>query len=464
MIRLRLNLFKFSLNLVGLLLPLFSFAIAGYIRFGPTFFSWSQSHLDVRAYLGLLLLTSISWALLSRQYGLTSPEKLFAAGGKSRRIASACGLTFLVISVGSSFYREAQFSHFFLVLSCILLFFLTVASQILFRVILESLRRRGKYCIRVLIIGADDFARGMAGRLMHGQLTPCQIAGYVALPNQIVSVSDSPVYEWHEIPKLAAGNGIDEALLAIPYAMFGEIPSLLRGLEPLCVPTRAFLTFGDEVEIKEQLFDFGGMPLLDLKPTPTESMSYALIKRPFDVIFSMLVLFLTFPLMILISIVIKLTSPGPVLFVQDRVGFKGQVFRMHKFRTMRGSDKEASTRWTVENDPRCTPIGSFLRRTSLDELPQFFNVLRGDMSVVGPRPERPYFVEKFVKETESYNSRHHIKAGITGWAQVNGLRGDTSIPERIQYDLYYMRNWSLGFDLQIILLTLLRGFLNKNAY
>jgi lipopolysaccharide/colanic/teichoic acid biosynthesis glycosyltransferase len=131
---------------------------------------------------------------------------------------------------------------------------------------------------------------------------------------------------------------------------------------------------------------------------------------------------------------------------------------------MMGSESEEGTRWTVENDPRCTPIGSFLRRTSLDELPQFFNVLKGDMSVVGPRPERPYFVEKFVKDTESYNSRHYMKGGITGWAQINGLRGDTSIPERIRYDLYYMRNWSLGFDLQIILLTLIRGFTNKNAY
>jgi Undecaprenyl-phosphate glucose phosphotransferase len=464
MIRLRLNLFKFSLNLAVLLLPVLSFGIAGYLRFDSPFFSRPAGHLDVRAYLGLLLLTSISWVLLSRQYGLTSPEKLFAAGGKSRRIASACGLTFLVTSVGSSFYEGIQFSRIFLVLSCILLFFLAVACQIIFRVFLESLRRRGKYCIRALIIGADDFAQGMAKRLMHGQLTPCQVAGYVALPNQSVSVSDRPVYQLGEIPKLALSNGIDEAVLAIPYARFGEIPSLLRSLEPLCVPTRAFLTFGEEVEIKDQLFDFGGMPMLDLKPTPTESMSYALIKRPFDVIFSLFVLFASLPLLTLIAIAVKLTSPGPVFFVQERVGFKGQVFRMYKFRTMAGSDKEASTRWTVENDPRCTPVGTFLRKTSLDELPQFFNVLRGDMSIVGPRPERPYFVEKFVQEMETYNSRHNMKAGITGWAQVNGLRGDTSISDRIQYDLYYMRNWSLGFDLQIILLTLLRGFLNKNAY
>ena len=158
MIRLRLNLFKFSLNFVELLLPLLSFTLAGYIRFDLPFFAASKD------YIGLLLLTTISWALLSRQYGLTSPVNLFAAGGKSRRIASACGATFLVTFVGASFYRNAQFSRSFLVLSCVLLFFLTFTSQILFRVILESLRRRGKYCIRVLIIGADDFALGVFDR------------------------------------------------------------------------------------------------------------------------------------------------------------------------------------------------------------------------------------------------------------------------------------------------------------
>jgi Undecaprenyl-phosphate glucose phosphotransferase len=464
MLRFRLNLFKFSLNFVGALLPLLSFAIAAYLRFDSPIFAAANGPMDFRAYGGLLLLTTISWTLLSRRYGLTSPLKLFAAGGKSRRIASACGATFLVTFVGTTFYRNTQFSRTFLVLSCVLLFFLTIISQILFRVVLESQRRRGKYCIRALIIGADDFAREMANRLMHGQLTPCQVAGYVALPGQNISVTDGPVYQLEDIPRIAAGNGIDEAVIAIPYAQFGAIPMLLRSLEPLCVPTRAFLIFGDGVQIEEQLFDFGGMPMLDLKPTPTESMAYALIKRPFDFIFSIVVLIISLPLMIAIAIAIKLSSRGAVLFVQERVGFKGQIFRMYKFRTMAGADQEAETRWTVEHDPRCTSLGSFLRRTSLDELPQFFNVLKGDMSVVGPRPERPYFVEKFMKDMDNYNNRHYMKAGITGWAQINGLRGDTSIPERIRYDLYYMRNWSLGFDLQIILLTLLRGFLNRNAY
>jgi exopolysaccharide biosynthesis polyprenyl glycosylphosphotransferase len=170
-------------------------------------------------------------------------------------------------------------------------------------------------------------------------------------------------------------------------------------------------------------------------------------------VFSSLVIVFAFPALLVIAIAIRLSSTGPILFAQERVGLKAQIFRMYKFRTMRVSNsEEAGTRWTIRHDPRCTKIGAFLRRTSLDELPQFFNVLKGDMSVVGPRPERPFFVRKFSKELQTYNSRHYVKAGITGWAQVNGFRGDTSICKRVQYDLYYLRHWSIGFDLQIILL------------
>ena len=205
--------------------------------------------------------------------------------------------------------------------------------------------------------------------------------------------------------------------------------------------------------------------MLDLKPTAAESLSYVVMKRSFDLVFSLFVVLLTLPLTVAIAIAIKLSSPGPIFFAQERVGLKGQIFRMYKFRTMRmSSTEEAGKRRAVRNDPRRTRIGAFLRRTSLDELPQFFNVLKGDMSVVGPRPEMLFFVRKFSTELAKYNYRHYVKAEITGCAQVNGLRGDTSIPDRIQYDLYYLRNWSIGFDLQIILLTLLRGMSDRNAY
>jgi len=231
------------------------------------------------------------------------------------------------------------------------------------------------------------------------------------------------------------------------------------------LPVRAILDFGDHMMVRERLFQFGRLQILDLTATPAESLKYALLKRCFDVVFAIFALVVTAPIMVLVATAIRLTSTGPALFVQERVGLNGKTFRMYKFRTMRISSRtESDNQWTTANDPRRTPIGSFLRRTSLDELPQFLNVLKGDMSVVGPRPERPGFVKKFLTEVSRYNYRHRLKVGITGWAQVNGWRGDTSIRRRVEHDLYYLQNWNFFFDLRIIFLTLFSRYRNKNAY
>jgi len=465
MLRLRLHLVNLILQLVVVCLPAWAFLIAGYLRFSAATWFELPMAFDLRAYLVLLIFTTVAWAFVSNHFGLARPQRIFAAGGKTRKIAAACAITYVLTVVGTFFYREAQFSRVFVVLSGIVLFLLTIGCQIVFRFVLEGLRRRGKHCLRLLIIGADQFAADTASRLLRGQITPCQIAGYVALVGQTIAVADRPVYQLSDLPALAIGNGLDEAILAVPNPLFAEIPSLLQQLNPLCVPIRAVLDWGEGVKISDQLFDLGGIQMLDLKPTAAESVSYFVMKRVFDLVFSGLILLFLFPLLALIAAAIKLTSHGPVFFAQERVGLKGQIFKMYKFRTMRmAPDEESGTRWTIRNDPRCTRIGAFLRHTSLDEIPQFLNVLKGDMSVVGPRPERPYYVHKFAAELERYNSRHYVKAGITGWAQVNGLRGDTSIAKRIQYDLYYLRHWSIGFDLQIILLTVFRGIVNKNAY
>ena len=178
-----------------------------------------------------------------------------------------------------------------------------------------------------------------------------------------------------------------------------------------------------------------------------------------------LILIATFPILVSIGFVIKLTSSGPILYRQDRIGMDGHRFQMLKFRTMRvGAEKETGPVWAKENDHRRTKIGSFLRRTSLDELPQLFNVLKGEMSLIGPRPERPHFIKEFKDRIPLYMLRHKTKAGMTGWAQVNGWRGNTSLEKRIEHDLYYIQNWSIGFDLRILLMTLWRGFFSKSAY
>jgi Undecaprenyl-phosphate glucose phosphotransferase len=267
------------------------------------------------------------------------------------------------------------------------------------------------------------------------------------------------------IPNFSNGHSIDDVLIALPAGRLSDVQKVTPALEKLCVPTRVVVDLGERVNVRDRLIELGGIHMLDIRPTLAETGPYLFEKRIFDIAFSALILLVSLPLSLLVAAAVRLSSPGPIFFAQERVGLNGRLFRMYKFRTMRvGTQEEGDTKWTSSNDPRRTAVGTFLRRTNLDELPQFVNVLKGDMSIVGPRPERPHFVEKFLDEFDRYNFRHTFKAGITGWAQVNGWRGDTSIAKRVEYDLYYLRNWSLTFDLQIITLTFLRLFNSKNAY
>jgi putative colanic acid biosynthesis UDP-glucose lipid carrier transferase len=210
--------------------------------------------------------------------------------------------------------------------------------------------------------------------------------------------------------------------------------------------------------------EFAGLPVVNVSVSPMEGPNW-LIKRVEDAMFSLAILVLISPLLLAIAIGVKLSSPGPVFYRQERVGWNGRPFEMLKFRSMPvDTENETGPVWAKRGEHRATGFGAFLRRTSLDELPQFINVLRGEMSIVGPRPERPVFVEKFKDEIPDYMKKHLVKAGITGWAQINGWRGDTDLEKRIEYDLYYIENWSLWFDIKIILLTLIKGFVHKNAY
>ena len=208
-----------------------------------------------------------------------------------------------------------------------------------------------------------------------------------------------------------------------------------------------------------------GLPVINIRYVPLTNTGNRIIKRTVDIVGSIVGIMITSPIMLLCAVAVKCSSPGPVIFKQERVGLHNKTFYMYKFRSMRtqapASEQKA---WTVKDDPRVTAVGKVLRHTSLDELPQLFNILKGDMSLIGPRPERPQFVEKFKEEIPRYMVKHQVRPGLTGWAQVNGLRGDTSIRKRIEYDIYYIENWTLGFDIKIIFLTFFTGFINKNAY
>jgi Undecaprenyl-phosphate glucose phosphotransferase len=211
--------------------------------------------------------------------------------------------------------------------------------------------------------------------------------------------------------------------------------------------------------------DLSGLPVINIRNVPLSNTGSKIIKRLMDIFGSLVAIVLFSPVMLTVALLIKITSPGPIIFNQVRVGLHNKEFNMYKFRSMRVQTAEEEKKgWTTKDDPRVTKIGKFIRRTSIDELPQFFNVLKGDMSLIGPRPERPQFVEQYKEEIPKYMIKHQVRPGITGWAQVNGFRGDTSIKLRIEHDIYYIENWTVGFDIKILFLTVFKGFVNENAY
>jgi Undecaprenyl-phosphate glucose phosphotransferase len=411
----------------------------------------------------LVFFSSVVWAIMASWYKVTSVDELFRERTGARAAWSACLATAMVLVGLLYFGHHEVFPRGLFVCTTIILLILTLLVHAVFRLLYRAKLRLGRP-IRILIVGADEFARDAALRLQRLSLAPCEVVGFAPLPGQVPS-QGMHLYELSEISKLHPGNGIDEAVVAVHPAQFSQIPEILATLGKLCVPIRAIIDLGEGIVVRERLFQVGRMQMLDLTATPADSPDYALLKRAFDVGFASTVLLITSPFMIAIAILIRVTSVGPVLFTQERVGLNGLPFRMYKFRTMKvNPSSESDTYWTTESDPRRTRLGSFLRKTSLDELPQFVNVLKGEMSVVGPRPERPHFVQEFLQSIERYNHRHCLRVGITGWAQVNGWRGDTSIEKRVEHDLYYLQNWSFGLDLRIILMTISSILVGKNAY
>ena len=461
---LRLKLYRLSLKVYTYLLPILAFYLGWYAWKECCAFLGRPVLFSFHGHLNQMLFGTLVWAFVSEHYRVTSFDELFRERTGARAAWSACLTTSFVLLALLYFSRNDIYPRGLLIWDVTALLALTVMLHAIFRVAFRSSVSLARPT-RLLVVGADQFARDAARRLQRLSFAPCQICGFVRLPGQDVGVEGERVYELEQLILLKANHGIDEAVIALRPTEFSQIPHIMKALSHLCLPARALVDLGEGITIREKLFQLGNIQMLDLSSAPTESLDYALLKRVFDVGFSLVVLILAAPLFGLIALVIRLTSRGPIFFTQERIGLNGKPFEMYKFRSMRVlSSPESDTQWTTAEDDRKTSFGTLLRKTSLDELPQFINVLKGDMSVVGPRPERPHFVHKFLQEVSSYNHRHSLKVGITGWAQVNGWRGDTSIEKRVEFDLYYLQNWTFAFDLRIILMTIFLGLINKNAY
>lgn len=348
-----------------------------------------------------------------------------------------------------------------------LLVFALAAERATIRAVLRSFRRRGRNLRHACIVGAGRLGQITCHTLDRNAWTGIHVAyfiGHRETTSRTECLGRPVLGGIGSLEEALESHPVDSVYLAVPSSLAGEIPTLIRRLERFALDVRIVPDINPRhMPQNMAVSELDGMPILSVRECPLYGVG-GVSKRILDILGSALGLVLLSPLLAVIALLVRLSGPGPVIFRQRRVSLGGETFNIYKFRTMRHIADEEPARWTTRGDPRVTTIGAWLRRTSLDELPQLLNVLRGEMSLVGPRPERPELIERFREDWRGYMLRQHVKAGMTGWAQVNGLRGDTSLKKRIQYDLFYVRHWSIGFDLRILFLTLSRGFVHRNAH
>lgn len=459
------NLFELLLTLMHFCNPIVAFGLAGLLRFRSGYFEPVQGESAVDYVLWVTVM-SLVWMIVIKELQLNRVSTIMTFHTGIKMTAKAMSYTMGVVLALFFFYRGIQFPRIFVVTGISLMFVFSVLAICVFRTIALSRRGPFKEPLRIAIVGNDDYALKIARHLESHPLFPVEVSCLIALDDLAESISSIPIVDPEHISELAETYQCKEVLVALPIEKFPQLTKVLSELRSLCIPVRVVLDIDNGAFVPERIFNFYGLPLLDVRPYPLDTVAYAVGKRMFDVLFSALALSLAAPLIATIAITIKLTSEGPIFFRQERISLNGKPFEMLKFRTMYVQDHQISnTCHTSRDDQRITPIGRFLRKTSWDEFPQFLNVLRGDMSVVGPRPELTFFVHKFRHEIPAYMARHNVKCGITGMAQVKGFRGsDTCMNKRIEQDLYYLHNWSMYLDLKIIVQTLFRGFISKNAY
>jgi len=367
----------------------------------------------------------------------------------------------------ASFFTKGELSRATLVLFVVLATTLLLASRLAIRAALRSVRRHGRNLRGTLIVGTGELAVALLGKIREHRDFGLSVLGFVAADAALVGtqIAGLPVLgAVGDLPGLAERAGAELVYLALARSEHEAEHQALERLADSTAAVRLVPDLARAFTLNASVEDFDGMPVVLVTESPGQGWN-AVVKRTFDLVCSALGLVVLSPVLLALALWVRLDSAGPVLYAQERVGLSGKRFRMLKFRTMRlDAEAEGAPGWTKPGDPRRTRAGRILRPLSLDELPQLWNVLRGEMSLVGPRPERPMYVEQFRASVPRYMLRHHVKAGITGWAQIHGLRGDTPLETRIEYDLYYIRNWSLGLDVKIILLTVMRVFRDASAH
>ena len=344
---------------------------------------------------------------------------------------------------------------------------LEIIARNLIRWCLRKIRRKGFNLRHLIFVGYSGAAEAFIDRILANPQWGYKISG-------ILDDNKEPGYTYKgiavlgstdELEKILENNRLDEIALTLALREYYKLKRIVAICEKSGVHTKFVPDYNDIIPTRPYTEDLLGLPVVNIRHVPLTNSFNMICKRAMDIVGAIVAIIIFSPVMLVTAVLVKTTSKGPLIYKQERVGLHNQTFQMYKFRSMEVQSAKSEKRaWTVRDDPRVTKVGRVIRKTSIDELPQLFNILKGDMSLVGPRPERPFFVEKFREESPRYLVKHQVRPGLTGWAQVNGYRGDTSIKKRIEYDLYYIENWTMGLDIKILFLTFFKGFVNKNAY
>jgi Undecaprenyl-phosphate glucose phosphotransferase len=420
-------------------------------------------------YASLSPLVIVLWMTVFASMNVYQSRRMLRRTDEAHLLFKAHGVAMLFFIAITFMFSEYRYSRAVMAYFGVLGGFLLILFRLSLRNALRAIRRRGFNLRHVVAVGEGGAIEYLIHRLEKFPELGSRVMGVVVHESSeqggLQKVAGKPVLgTFARLGSIVHSQGVDQVLIALPRHQAGELDRILESLKDETVDIQLVPDLHEYVTLGCQVEDFDGLPIVRINDSPLDGWGgYA--KRLTDIVMAGVALVILCPVLFLIGLLVKLTSNGPVLYSQERMGLDGRTFNMLKFRSMRvDAEVGSGAVWARPGDDRRTPIGAFLRATSLDELPQFWNVLRGDMSLVGPRPERPVFVRQFRGEIPHYMLRHKVKAGITGWAQVNGWRGNTSLERRIECDLYYIRNWSYVLDVKILFLTLWKGFLNKNAY
>ena len=461
-----LNFMHIVLDVVILIAAYF---LALYISFGIKF----SNVLSLRSYLAVLAALIPIYLIVFRGFHMYNPKRLMSSFDIIKNIFLSNVICMMILSLFLYLFRKkGEFMHYSIKVVGWFFIFLTlmlILERVGIKKTLSAMRRKGYNQKHILMVGYSDASSRLIdaikrnpewGYNMVGILDDLTDIGteyrHVKITGKLGDLAD--ILQSDE-------QDIDEVAITLPLAAYGKLGDLVDTCEKYGVHTKFIPDYTEVISSNPVTGDMDGVAVVNIRNVPLTNPFNSLVKRLIDIFGSLFFIILFSPAMIIAAIAVKISSPGPILFKQKRVGFHNKEFNMYKFRSMvqqRPEDEKKG--WTTKGDARVTKVGSFLRKTIIDELPQFFNVRVGSMSIVGPRPERKQFVEQFMEEIPRYNVKHQVRPGITGWAQVNGLRGDTSIPERIKYDLYYIENWTVWLDIKIMFLTVFKGFINKNAY